>query len=543
MHKTDSRLFFHHQKKMSVQSMVLCPDGHRVTIKSFKHTPLLTILEEACAKRNLDPSKHALRRENDRPQVPNLDTSLTFGFAGLPNHCKLEIVEESGSAGSEGRKVKIALQLEQGGRFISEYQADDNLEAIFIKAQEKLENPVEDHLEPVIIYMRQEFVGLKSFQSTTLKKLGLTSGSAVLRLIFRAPDALNDQANVVKIKEKEQKTENQDSSWRPMRREGEESNLKLFETAKKSVKNEETSNEEQKALDLSMETEKVEEKPMKTEDFQESPEIAEVTETEIEIEEPAEMHILDENRGTVVYKLTSGNSGNQLRKIQDVSDDFFELTIEDAKKILRDTRKLQKDLNAEDKILMTAEMRKTQQEGHKLALLNKYKKCVIRLQLPDRHVIQAVYSPGTQLNQVVKEIKKYINFNQNHEELELFTTPPKTVLNINDNLLDCGLVPAALVYISAKKSSLTIANNVQLSNASGAQQALVQAGVLTPRPSQQIDEMNEDMESSSQEVSTGDHQQASSSSSVGTKRPPVPTTNLLHGNKDKKVPRWFKPSK
>ena len=68
--------------KMSMQCSVLCPDGHRVPIKMSRQTPLLTILEEACGKRKLDPAKHAIRRENDRPNVPNLDCSLTIGFAG-----------------------------------------------------------------------------------------------------------------------------------------------------------------------------------------------------------------------------------------------------------------------------------------------------------------------------------------------------------------------------------------------------------------------------------------------------------------------------
>ena len=67
---------------MSLQVIVLCPDGHRVTVKMTKQTPLLSILEEACSKRKLDPTKHALRKENDRPHVPNLDTSLTVNFAG-----------------------------------------------------------------------------------------------------------------------------------------------------------------------------------------------------------------------------------------------------------------------------------------------------------------------------------------------------------------------------------------------------------------------------------------------------------------------------
>ena len=39
-------------------------------------------------------------------------------------------------------------------------------------------------------------------------------------------------------------------------------------------------------------------------------------------------------------------------------------------------------------------MRETQKEGKKLALLNKYKRAVVRVQLPDRYVIQAVFPPG-----------------------------------------------------------------------------------------------------------------------------------------------------
>ena len=67
---------------MATQVYVLCPDGHRITVKINRQTPLLTILEDACSKRKLDPAKHGLRKENDRPHIPNLDTSLTVNFAG-----------------------------------------------------------------------------------------------------------------------------------------------------------------------------------------------------------------------------------------------------------------------------------------------------------------------------------------------------------------------------------------------------------------------------------------------------------------------------
>ena len=60
---------------------------------------------------------------------------------------------------------------------------------------------------------------------------------------------------------------------------------------------------------------------------------------------------LDEDHQTVIYKLTDRSA--KIRNIIDVSDDFFELTIEDAKSILRDARKAQKESDPEGKTLMT----------------------------------------------------------------------------------------------------------------------------------------------------------------------------------------------
>ena len=182
-----------------MQATVLCPDGHRVTVKFNKQTPLLTILEEACKRRKLDVNVHALRRENDRANVPNLDVSLTAMFAGLPNHCKLEVVAKpesdigANSAAVTARQtVKIALQLEGGaGRVVGEYSSDDTLDKIVSKAKDKVQ-PQEGQ-EPVVIYMRQEVVGDADLALTSLKKLGLTAGSAVLRLLHRAPESLSEQ--------------------------------------------------------------------------------------------------------------------------------------------------------------------------------------------------------------------------------------------------------------------------------------------------------------------------------------------------------------
>ena len=156
---------------------------------------------------------------------------------GLPNHCKLEVVPCENK--STGQKVKIALQLEQGGRVIGEYSSDDTLDKVYEKAQEKLDGNVSQNSVPVIIYMRQELVGKESFAETSLKKLGLTGGSAVFRLVHRDSENLNlDQAGVCNMTEPEVKPEasTQESKWRPMRKEGDEANLKLFEQVKKQEK-------------------------------------------------------------------------------------------------------------------------------------------------------------------------------------------------------------------------------------------------------------------------------------------------------------------
>ena len=96
-------------------------------------------------------------------------------FLGLPNHCKLEVVPCENQT-SASQKVKIALQLEQGGRVIGEYSSEDTLDKIYEKAKEKMEGNIPENSVPVIIYVRQELVGIESFSETSLKKLGLTGG-------------------------------------------------------------------------------------------------------------------------------------------------------------------------------------------------------------------------------------------------------------------------------------------------------------------------------------------------------------------------------
>ena len=141
----------------------------------------------------------------------------------------------------------------------------------------------------------------------------------------------------------------------------------------------------------------------------------------------------------------------------------------------------------------------------------------------------------------MENCKRYLNIQEN---LELFTTPPKTVLDQKQNLLDCDLVPAALIYLASKNSSsnISISNEVleKLSNANGAENALSEAGVLkktdfTDLKSESQHIVPSQSVSSSNSNSSGSA--SASASNAATKRPP--TTNLSSG----KVPKWLKSSK
>lgn len=449
-----------------------------------------------------------------------LATSILI-FLGLPNHCKLEVVPSTAQA---GQKVKIALQLEEGGRVIGEYSSNDTLDQVYDKALSKIE-PKPD-LQPVIIYMRQEFVGTELFSQTALKKLGLTGGSAVLRLIHRNPESLSDQASVVNITEV--KKEKSELNWRPMKSEDNEANLKLFESVKP---NEDVTKIESK-IEPKIEEEKIEFKkpeiPRETKlDDDEPMEVEnEVIETAKEALEDPILHILDDSNQILIYK--SSDQGAKIRSVLDVSDDFFELTIEDAKLLLKDTRRAQK---SEEKIMMTEEMRQTQKEGEKLAYLNKYKKAVIRIQLPDRnHIVQAIFESYATISGVLEKLQKYFKMAEN---AALFITPPKTTLDPSLNLLDHGLVPAALIYLSSDTFEIIEEYQDKISNVTGAELALSQAGIL--KNSVESKENGKYLMASNEDAGA-----SSSNNQAAMKRPP---TSKLPEKSDGKMPKWFKPSK
>ena len=92
---------------------VLCPSGHKVTVKASPNDPVMKLIDEACKKRKLDnPDKFVIKSKGKA-----IDPSLSIRFANLPNRANLELEEKLDSdAGSKDTTVSLCLQSESGER-------------------------------------------------------------------------------------------------------------------------------------------------------------------------------------------------------------------------------------------------------------------------------------------------------------------------------------------------------------------------------------------------------------------------------------------
>ncbi|KAK7506350.1 hypothetical protein BaRGS_00002462, partial [Batillaria attramentaria] len=154
------------------------------------------ILEEVCMKQKFFPVDEFVLLHGRSP----VDLSLAFRFSNLPNNAKLELVRAPHSRSQTQEEVTIALQLESGERMQHTFCPTTSLWDIIQhwkppgdRAQR--EQPVSvgnsdvPSLHPVCIYMREEVVGETALKHVTLKRLALTSGKAVIRLVHRPVDS------------------------------------------------------------------------------------------------------------------------------------------------------------------------------------------------------------------------------------------------------------------------------------------------------------------------------------------------------------------
>ncbi|XP_016392099.1 tether containing UBX domain for GLUT4 [Sinocyclocheilus rhinocerous] len=160
---------------------VLTPNGRRQTVKVSANTPLLQVLEDVCKKHGFNPEEHGLKF-----QRIVLDLSLQWRFASLPNNAKLEMVVCSRPQTGAESAVRIALQMEDGSRLQGSFSSGQSLWDLLTHfPQTRTPDLDASGPTPVCVYMRDEVSGEDALKKTTLKSLGLTGGSAIIRYVLK----------------------------------------------------------------------------------------------------------------------------------------------------------------------------------------------------------------------------------------------------------------------------------------------------------------------------------------------------------------------
>ncbi|KIW17603.1 hypothetical protein PV08_04798 [Exophiala spinifera] len=192
---------------MASHVVVIDSSLRRATIKTTPAKPLSEVLEEACAKLNLAPTQYGLKHSNKQ-----VDLSRTIRLSGLSSGAKLELVQLSKSAGV----VSIALQVPESeaagipnGRLTDKFPSDTTLWKVLRKFEEGsgsrnftargIPSSTQSgagrlyYEQPVVQAMNRELSSLTDLQKT-LAQLGFNSGSALLRLSFRATETPLEEA-------------------------------------------------------------------------------------------------------------------------------------------------------------------------------------------------------------------------------------------------------------------------------------------------------------------------------------------------------------
>uniref|UniRef100_A0A1A7XH85 Alveolar soft part sarcoma chromosome region, candidate 1 n=2 Tax=Iconisemion striatum TaxID=60296 RepID=A0A1A7XH85_9TELE len=498
---------------------VLTPNGRRQAIKVSPNTPLLQVLEDVCQKHGFDPHDHGLKF-----QRTVLDLTLPWRFANLPNNAKLEMVMSTRKQVVAANQVRVALQMEDGSRLQGSFSSGQSLWQLVTHFPQISESELSDPgATPVCVYMRDEVSGPEALKKTTLKSLGLTGGSAILRFLLKKDKTPGEDETTAEpvtlvamettpssspppdpapsfseIKPEPVPTENSvtdqpmethpvttpamATSMTSVQQEavqpkapptGSEISVEDGEESGPSGLNSHTSSSSSSVSPsapfipfsgggqrlggpeegasarslssssssslsaLTVESPKAKKAKSSHSSSTKFKGAANIQDQEMdhrgEYLEPLE-------REPLIYHLDSTSRHTEVN--QDLPDEFFEVTVDDVRKRFAQLKSERKSL--EETPLTTKSMRETQMK----AKMERYPKVVLRVQFPDRHVLQGFFRPL----ETVGVVKQFVRSHLEDPEVGfyLFITPPKAILNNpSETLLQADLFPGALVYFGS----------------------------------------------------------------------------------------------
>lgn len=544
---------------------VLCPNGRRVNVAVSPNKTILQILEEACKKQSYNPEGFDLKYGRKI-----LDVTLPYRFANLPNKAQLELSEATNSR--RETEVVVAVHLPSGHRIQEKILPHISLLEVLQLIQRKHEifqgtllSHTDDTgtlLQPVCTYASQEIIGEKALGVTTLKSLGIIHGSVLIRLIHRHFDEetilqinqevdrqSNMQARLNESASKETSVKQVLSSSAPLSAtEHMEGNVSSSSSTRvipnKDAMDKASERQWQQNTDeivsiareyfasqsqspsLVPETSVAFsqlEPHFQAFKFPEDSKGKHVYENELSATTAEKFNAEPCDRELVVYSLQDIPEGTHA--LEDPSDNFFDVTIEDVKSMITDLR-FQRQM-FEEEPLQTAQIRELRKEGK----FSRYPRCVVRFHFPNGTNVQAVFRPAESVAALHDCVKECLT--EENLSFYLYTTPPRKVLiDMKQRLVDVDLVPAAIVYVGSETKSDLVLKEFYMNEKKNLHDAELRA---------------------SNWLSIGEHKGSSRSSVDSSETAPLATvpsaaakgsaTQKRNADGSGVVPKWFKTSK
>ncbi|CAM9226366.1 unnamed protein product, partial [Discosporangium mesarthrocarpum] len=172
-------------------------------------------------------------------------------------------------------------------------------------------------------------------------------------------------------------------------------------------------------------------------------EAGEVPDREIKVTLPSQAALVAATQAasTVFGRGRGGGEGSLALEVEEAASSAGDGSLI-AKKVARQIAERKKQ---EDAPFQTRAMRELEQLQRSRA----YKSTIIKVQFPDRVVVEATFSSREGVSDLLAVVDSCLQEGlQGQRKYVLYVSPPRTVLKASSTLSEAGLVPAALVYVS-----------------------------------------------------------------------------------------------
>ena len=102
--------------------------------------------------------------------------------------------------------------------------------------------------------------------------------------------------------------------------------------------------------------------------------------------------------------------------------------------------------------LMTKELKNRNRQRQRIQDYERYPECLLKINFVNNITVEMVFHPGETISSVQTEISSIVE--NGVSGFELFTTPPKTILESTTTIWDAGLCPRGNCYVSNKDISI-----------------------------------------------------------------------------------------